>query len=533
MIDFVPFLTLAVALLTAAISAILLSRRRAVGGQPGLSQEQATGLFRGEHDRLRDAVDAQFPGMRTELADVMRGLQDSGVRNFGELGKLLETQAAGIGERVEGGVGRIEAQTRGIGDKLDTELKTMAHEATANRDRLRSAIEERLGIAATAQAEAARTSNEQLLKSIDDNGKGSAELISRIGEHQKERLDTVARALGDLTIQQGGKLEAVRKTVEERLDVLRKENTAKLEEMRQTVDEKLKATLEQRLGDSFTRVVEQLERVHAGIGEMKTLANGVGDLKKVLSNVTVRGALGQIQLAMLLEQFLSPEQLIRNAVVRENSQERVEFAVRLPGRDGENEVLLPIDAKFPQEDYQRLLDASDKGDVDAVVAAGQALEARIRQFARTIREKYILPPRTTDFAVLFLPDRGSLCGGSAAPGPVRAAAARAPCDPSRADDADSSAQCFADGLPVGGDRTPLERSLAGAGSRPNGVQQIQRSRGKDRPAAQLRRQFSRGLGCADPSDEPEAEQCGFIASPGGHGAPRIRRAGHSHQRRWK
>ena len=139
---------------------------------------------------------------------------------------------------------------------------------------------------------------------------------------------------------------------------------------------------------------------------MKSLATGVGDLKKVLSNVSVRGALGEIQLSRLLEQLLSPEQFIENATVREGSQERVEFAVRLPGRDGENEVLLPIDAKFPQEDYQRLLEASERGDVDAVVEAGQALETRIRQFARTIREKYIVPPRTTDFAVLFLPTEG-------------------------------------------------------------------------------------------------------------------------------
>jgi DNA recombination protein RmuC len=139
---------------------------------------------------------------------------------------------------------------------------------------------------------------------------------------------------------------------------------------------------------------------------MKSLATGVGDLKKVLSNVSVRGALGEIQLAMLLEQFLSPEQVMENATVREGSLERVEFAVRLPGRDGENEVLLPIDAKFPQEDYQRLLEASERGDVEAVQEAGAALETRIRQFARTIREKYIVPPRTTDFAVLFLPTEG-------------------------------------------------------------------------------------------------------------------------------
>lgn len=232
--------------------------------------------------------------------------------------------------------------------------------------------------------------------------------MGQIGEQQKERLDAVAKALADLAALQEQNLEAMRKTVEDKLEILRTDNSPKLEEMRQTVDEKLKTTLEQRLGDSFNRSVEQLERVHAGIGEMRSLATGVGDLKKVLSNVTVRGALGEIQLSRLLEQLLSPEQFIENAAVREGSQERVEFAVRLPGRDGENEVLLPIDAKFPQEDYLRLIEASERGDVDAVVEAGQALESRIRQFARTIREKYIVPPRTTDFAVLFLRPKGSM-----------------------------------------------------------------------------------------------------------------------------
>jgi DNA recombination protein RmuC len=173
--------------------------------------------------------------------------------------------------------------------------------------------------------------------------------------------------------------------------------------MRQTVDEKLQSTLEQRLGDSFNMVVEQLKRVHEGLGEMQTLASGVGDLKKVLSNVSVRGTFGELQLGNLLDQFLSQEQFIRNATVREGSSERVEFAVRLPGRDRDAEVLLPIDAKFPQEDYLRLLAAAERGDAGAVSEAGAALEKTIRLCAKTISDKYINSPRTTDFAILFLP----------------------------------------------------------------------------------------------------------------------------------
>jgi DNA recombination protein RmuC len=162
--------------------------------------------------------------------------------------------------------------------------------------------------------------------------------------------------------------------------------------MRKTVDEKLQSTLDTRLGESFDRVVEQLERVHKGIGEMQSLAAGVGDLKKVLSNVRIRGTFGEVQLATLLEQFLSPEQYVTNAKVKETGQERVEFAVKLPGRDAAGEVLLPIDAKFPQEDYERLLAAAEVGDATTVAEASKALEGRIRSFAKLISHKYIAPP---------------------------------------------------------------------------------------------------------------------------------------------
>lgn len=401
-------LTVAVGLgLLAVVMAVLgLFRARTSDNSLALTREQAAELFRGEHDRLRTTLEEQFRGVRGELSEAMRGLQDSGVRNFGDLGKALEAQTTGIGERVEAGVTRVEKQVGAIGEKLDTELQKLAQEATENRDKLRKAIEERLEKAAAAEDAALKEAHGQLLESIKEHGRVTGELLNQIGVQQKERLDGVAVALAELTAKQAEGLEAIRKTVEGRLDVLRQENATKLEEMRVTVDEKLQTTLEQRLGDSFKRVVEQLERVHTGLGEMKTLATGVGDLKKVLSNVSVRGALGEIQLSRLLEQLLSPEQFIENAAVREGSQERVEFAVRLPGRDGENEVLLPIDAKFPQEDYQRLLDAAERSDVEAVAEAGQALEARIRQFAETIQKKYIVPPRTTDFAVLFLPTEG-------------------------------------------------------------------------------------------------------------------------------
>jgi DNA recombination protein RmuC len=177
--------------------------------------------------------------------------------------------------------------------------------------------------------------------------------------------------------------------------------------MRQTVDEKLQGTLERRLNESFRLVSERLEAVQRGLGEMRTLAAGVGDLKKVLTNVKTRGTFGEVQLGALLEQLLAPEQYVRNAAPRKDGGERVEYAVRLPGpEDGAGDVLLPIDAKFPLEDHHRLVEAAERGDSDAVEAASRALEVRIRACARDIHDKYLAPPRTTDFGILFLPTEG-------------------------------------------------------------------------------------------------------------------------------
>ena len=200
---------------------------------------------------------------------------------------------------------------------------------------------------------------------------------------------------------QMSQLEHLRKALEEGLARMQQDNAAKLEQMRQTVDEKLHATLEQRLSDSFRQVSERLEQVHKGLGEMQSLATGVGDLKRVLTNVKVRGTWGEVQLGALLEQLLTPEQYAKNVATRPGSRERVEYAIRLPGK--EDVVWLPIDAKFPVEDYERLIAAQDPG---AAEEAAKALEGRIRLEAKTIREKYLEPPATTDYAILFVPTEG-------------------------------------------------------------------------------------------------------------------------------
>src|SRR5256714_9884685 len=201
-------------------------------------------------------------------------------------------------------------------------------------------------------------------------------------------------------------LEGVRSIVDVRLRQLQEDNTGQLEKMRATVDEKLQGTLEKRLGESFKLVSDRLEQVHQGLGAMRQLASDVGGLQRVLANVKTRGGWGEVQLGNLLEQVLTADQFARNVQTREETGERVDFAIKLPGDENGAPVWLPIDAKFPTEDYQRLLAAQDKGDVDLVESAMKGLETQLRKNAKDICGKYINPPRTTDFALMFLPTEG-------------------------------------------------------------------------------------------------------------------------------
>ena len=217
-------------------------------------------------------------------------------------------------------------------------------------------------------------------------------------------LNTQLQALGEGNARRMGE---VRDTLDQQLQQLQKTNAAKLDEMRQTVDEKLQTTLEARLSESFKQVAERLEQVHQGLGHMKTLAQGVGDLQRVLSNVKTRGIFGEVQLEALLEQVLTIEQYGKQVETKPRSNQRVDFAIKLPGRSDDGAaVWLPIDAKFPREDYERLLDAQDRADPLAAEASAKAMESRIRQEAKSIAESYLAPPHTTDFAILFLPVEG-------------------------------------------------------------------------------------------------------------------------------
>jgi DNA recombination protein RmuC len=227
----------------------------------------------------------------------------------------------------------------------------------------------------------------------------SAQSLTRFGDLLRQGL----QEQGEFSQQ---RLAEVRSTLEARLKELQLDNAKQLDAMRVTVDEKLHATLETRLGESFKLVSERLEQVHRGLGEMQGLAQGVGDLKRVLGNVKTRGMLGEVQLAALLEQLLTAEQYATNIATVPGSNERVEFAIRLPGSSSDTPVWLPIDAKFPREDYERLLDAQERADAEGAAVAATALEKRVREAARSIRDKYISVPSTTEFAIMFLPTEG-------------------------------------------------------------------------------------------------------------------------------
>jgi DNA recombination protein RmuC len=285
----------------------------------------------------------------------------------------------------------------------------------------------------------ARTQNEQIdsfrtqlatmQQMVTQSLQGSASVLAQQSQAARDAQDLALKRFADALAEQlraladgnERRLVEMRSTVEERLAQLQQGNENKLEQMRATVDEKLHATLEQRLGESFKQVAERLELVHRGLGEMNTLARDVGSLNRVLTNVKTRGMVGEYQLAALLEQVFTPEQYGRNVETVPGSGERVEFAIRLPGRRDDGLPLwLPIDAKFPREDYERLLDAQDRADAPGAESAAKAIEARLRLEARTIREKYVAAPHTTDFAILFVPTEGLYAEALRRPGLVEA-----------------------------------------------------------------------------------------------------------------
>ncbi len=278
----------------------------------------------------------------------------------------------------------------------------------SSRASTQSSLQEELRVSREELSRSARESREELAASLNAANATLSANLTALGDMQRAQLDSVNKQLKEVAESNAASLERIRTTLDERMSQLQQGNEAKLEQMRRTVDEKLHDTLEKRLGESFKIVSAQLEAVQRGLGEMQSLATGVGDLKRVLTNVKTRGTWAEVQLGALLEQILTPSQFDRNVQTKEDSRESVEFAVRLPGPkdDPSSVVWLPIDSKFPQEDYLRLQDAAERCDAEAVQRESDALARSIRLQAEAISSKYLCPPRTTDFAIMFLPTEG-------------------------------------------------------------------------------------------------------------------------------
>ena len=289
---------------------------------------------------------------------------------------------------------RLSALSRRQAEELAGLRRELADQLRENRSETTHTTQTAVASLGQALAESQRSAAEMQSKVISD-----------LNEQFTLRSEALQKTVNQQLARVEGRFELFTAQSSKQLEAMREDNTRQLEEMRRTVDEKLQKTLNARLEQSFSQVSQRLEQVYKGLGEMQALASGVGDLKKVLSNVKTRGILGEIQLGAILEQILSPEQYAASVCTRAGSQNVVEYAVRLPG-DGSGTVWLPIDAKFPGDCYSDLMDAYDAGDPERIAAAGKLLESRIRSCAKDIRDKYIDPPNTTDFAILFLPFEG-------------------------------------------------------------------------------------------------------------------------------
>lgn len=293
------------------------------------------------------------------------------------MSSVLREEQRGGREELRGQLDSFALQQGQRIDSFGTQLQAVATRTDSRLDELREALSEDARKARLEQA-----------------------------EQQQRQTDALGAQLRELTQRNEARIGEMRSTLEQQLKALQDDNAQKLEQMRATVDEKLHATLETRLTESFGNVTQMLAQVHQGLGDMNKLATDVGGLQRLLTNVKSRGIFGEVQLAGLLEQVFAPDQYASNVATLPGSNERVEYAVRFPGSSDDGVVWLPIDAKFPREDYERLLDAQERADADEARAAGDALERRVREEAKRIRSKYVAPPHTTEFAVLFLPTEG-------------------------------------------------------------------------------------------------------------------------------
>jgi DNA recombination protein RmuC len=439
-------LIVTVVLLVAAVALLLMLLRKASQADASVlasrldafekAQERTERAVREEVAQSRDELGKAAREQRQELTGAFKTFGDSVVQRMMDVASMQKGQldafsgqlasfAKASGERLDGvraesatGAKQLREEVVGTLTSIsETITKTMSGLASAQKAQFEAfanqfasfaqASGEKLDGVRTESATGAKQLREEVIAALKGITEATTKTMGELANAQKAQLEAMSSAIGKLSDSNEKKLEAVRVTVEGKLQSMQVENAKQLDQMRQTVDEKLQGTLEKRLGESFKQVSERLEQVHKGLGEMQTLATGVGDLKKVLTNVKTRGTWGEVQLGALLEQVLNPDQFTTNVATKDGG-ERVEFAIKLPGQgvDKDETVWLPIDAKFPVEDYQRLIEAQERADVEGVEVAGKQLENRVKTCARDICEKYLNPPKTTDFGILFLPIEG-------------------------------------------------------------------------------------------------------------------------------
>lgn len=408
-------------------------------GQLDAFSDQLTAFAKASGERL-DAVRAESgtgaKQLREEVVGTLKALSETITKTMGELANVQKGQldsfsgqltgfAKASGERLDGVRAESATGAKQLREEVvatlksisETMAKTMKDLAVAEKIQLEAFSGQIAALTKTSgekldgirleSATGAKQLREEVIAALKGITEATTKTMGELANVQNLQLEAMSSTIGKLSDTNEKKLEAVRLTVEGKLQSMQIDNARQLDQMRQTVDEKLQGTLEKRLGESFKQVSERLEQVHKGLGDMQTLATGVGDLKKVLTNVKTRGTWGEVQLGALLEQVLNPDQFATNVATKDGG-ERVEFAVKLPGQgtDHDQTVWLPIDAKFPVEDYHRLIEAQELADIEGVEAAGKQLENRVKSCARDISEKYLNPPKTTDFAILFVPIEG-------------------------------------------------------------------------------------------------------------------------------
>lgn len=300
----------------------------------------------------------------------------------------------------------VQIYRKSLSSSINDEIKALTEIIENKNEKLEKGIREEFSNNRDQGNKTAREQREELNNSVQSLAKQLSDVLLKMNNFQKQELNDFSAKLEKLTKSNEEKIDKLQAKVESGLKDIQENNSKKLEEMRRTVDEKLHETLEKRLGESFKVVSSQLKSVYEGLGEMQKLATGVGDLKRVLTNVKSRGTWGEVQLGALIEQVLTIDQYAKNVKVKRNSNDLVEFAIKLPGSNDEDVTWIPVDAKFPMEDYQRLLEAQDAVDPILVDSSRKSLEANIKKEAKRIQEKYIDPPQTTDFAIMFLPVEG-------------------------------------------------------------------------------------------------------------------------------